>query len=196
MLYNSPSPSRHIRRYIENLRTVIVTADIHQGLQQSPWKSCDSHNVVVWPSGIGQVSPPIHPLTSSQGAVFLINSCQRYFSCGPYCYGQALFRSYGWFFAEFLGDLSLVRLGLLDLNTCVGLRYGSYIDKFRRFSRKRALRHLQGRTPTFALCSELPSKTWPGFSWINPLQHALKSNNKRHILHFVPSSLYIKVMEY
>jgi len=33
------------------------------------------------------VSPPIHPLTSSQGAVFLINSCQRYFSCVPHHFG-------------------------------------------------------------------------------------------------------------
>ena len=41
--------------------------------------------------------------------------------------GQTLFRSYGRFFAEFLEDLSLVRLGLLDLTTCVGLRYGSRI---------------------------------------------------------------------
>ena len=32
--------------------------------------------------------------------------------------------TYGRFFAEFLEDLSLVRLGLLALNTCVGLRYG------------------------------------------------------------------------
>ncbi len=37
---------------------------------------------------------------------------------------QALSRSYGRFFAEFLGEQSLVRLGLLDLPTCVGLRYG------------------------------------------------------------------------
>lgn len=35
--------------------------------------------------------------------------------------GQALSRSYGCFFAEFLGEHSLVRLGLLDLTTCVGL---------------------------------------------------------------------------
>ncbi len=41
--------------------------------------------------------------------------------------GQALSRSYGRFFAEFLEDLSLVRLGLLDLITCVGLRYGSVL---------------------------------------------------------------------
>ncbi len=84
------------------------------------------------------MSPPIHTLTSSQGAVFLINSCQGYFSCGPDCSRQALFRSYGCFFAEFLGDLSLVRLGLLDLTTCVGLRYGFCNTNLRSFSRKRA----------------------------------------------------------
>jgi hypothetical protein len=38
--------------------------------------------------------------------------------------GQALFRSYGRLFAEFLSEESLVHLGLLDLSTCVGLRYG------------------------------------------------------------------------
>ena len=38
--------------------------------------------------------------------------------------GQALSLTYGRFFAEFLEDLLLVRLGLLDLSTCVGLRYG------------------------------------------------------------------------
>ena len=52
--------------------------------------------------------------------------------------GQALLLTYGRFFAEFLGDLSLVRLRLLALITCVGLRYGSYIDVLRRFSWKRA----------------------------------------------------------
>lgn len=39
--------------------------------------------------------------------------------------GQALSLSYGRFFAEFLEDLSLVRLSLLDSTTCVGLRYGT-----------------------------------------------------------------------
>jgi len=38
--------------------------------------------------------------------------------------GQTLFRSYGRCFAEFLDEESLVPLGLLDLSTCVGLRYG------------------------------------------------------------------------
>jgi hypothetical protein len=38
--------------------------------------------------------------------------------------GGTLSRSYGRCFAEFLNHVSLVRLGLLDLPTCVGLRYG------------------------------------------------------------------------
>ena len=38
--------------------------------------------------------------------------------------GQTLSRSYGRCIAEFLNEDSLVRLGLLDLSTCVGLRYG------------------------------------------------------------------------
>jgi hypothetical protein len=38
--------------------------------------------------------------------------------------GQALLRTYGRFFAEFLNDESLVPLGLLALFTSVGLRYG------------------------------------------------------------------------
>ena len=76
--------------------------------------------------------------------MFLVNSCQENFRCAPpvLAYGgEALSRSYGCFFAEFLGDHSLVRLGLLDLITCVGLRYGFYIHKFREFSWKRALYH-------------------------------------------------------
>ena len=40
-----------------------------------------------------------------------------------------------------LGDHSLVRLGLLDLITCVGLRYGLRPDNLRSFSWKRALPH-------------------------------------------------------
>ena len=50
--------------------------------------------------------------------------------------GQALFRRYGRFFAEFLGAHSLVRLALLELHTCVGLRYGRHVYKFRSFSWK------------------------------------------------------------
>ena len=50
--------------------------------------------------------------------------------------------TYGRFFAEFLETLSLVRLGLLDLTTCVGLRYGSYIFNLRDFSWRLALSNL------------------------------------------------------
>ena len=50
--------------------------------------------------------------------------------------GRALFRRYGRFFAEFLGVLSFVRLALLELHTCVGLRYGRTHSKFRSFSWK------------------------------------------------------------
>ena len=59
--------------------------------------------------------------------MFLLNSRQEIFRCGPSPegVGQALSRSYGRFFAEFLKDLSLVRLRLLDATTCVGLRYGT-----------------------------------------------------------------------
>ena len=74
--------------------------------------------------------------------MFLINSRQGYFRCGQSCDWQALFQSYGCFFAEFLGEKSLVRLGLLDLTTCVGLRYGFYIIVLRSFSWKRALLYL------------------------------------------------------
>ena len=38
--------------------------------------------------------------------------------------GQTLSLSYGRLFAELLNEESLVHLGLLDLSTCVGLRYG------------------------------------------------------------------------
>ena len=140
------------------------------------------------------MSPPIHPLTSSQGAVFLINSCQRYFSCGPSCEGQALFRSYGCFFAEFLGDHSLVRLGLIDLITCVGLRYGFYIYKFREFSWNRALYHYS-----------IPKNKTFRFSFVRHLRHSAdfptehnqdtnnKSNNVRYILQSVIPSQNTKV---
>ena len=57
--------------------------------------------------------------------MFLINSRQEYFSCGPSEDGQILSLTYDRFFAEFLEDLSLVRLSLLDSTTCVGLWYGT-----------------------------------------------------------------------
>ena len=111
--------------------------------------------------------------------------------------GQALSRSYGCFFAEFLGDHSLVRLGLIDLITCVGLRYGFCILKFRDFSWKRALYHRpRPRPKTFC------------FSFVRHLRHStdfpiehnqdtnMKSNNLRYILHSVVPSQNTEVREY
>ena len=75
--------------------------------------------------------------------MFLLNSRQEIFRCGPHCWGRTLSLSYGRFFAEFLKGLSLVRLGLLDQTTCVGLRYGIVVHNLRSFSRKRAHIHWQ-----------------------------------------------------
>jgi hypothetical protein len=133
------------------------------------------------------VSPPIHPLTSSQGAVFLVNSCQGYFRCAPTCVGEALFRSYGCFFAEFLGGILLVRLALLELTTCVGLRYGSLHIELRRFSWK-ALRKTPplARSRTDARGPHLSER--PGFSWNAPLV----THNANPIMHssLCPPSLH------
>src|ERR1035437_6663281 len=72
--------------------------------------------------------------------------------------GQALYRRYGRFFAEFLEDLSLVRLGLLALTTCFGLRYDLYENILRRFSRKHARYDQSRRTGTFPRSCESPLK--------------------------------------
>ena len=68
--------------------------------------------------------------------MFLVNSRQKNFRCGPTEVGQALFLSYGRLIAEFLSEESLVPLGLLALSTCVGLRYGADTINLRSFSGK------------------------------------------------------------
>ena len=77
---------------------------------------------------------------------------------------QALFRSYGCFFAEFLGELSLVRLGLLDLTTCVGLRYGFSIFNLRSFSWKALHKNFPTRRKEFSLFTKYDIKvSFPDF---------------------------------
>ena len=93
--------------------------------------------------------------------MFLVNSRQGIIRCGSPCGEQALSRSYGRFFAEFLEDLSLVRLGLLDQTTCVGLRYGHAYIVLRRFSRKRARYRQRWRTSTFPRRSEWRDTDFP-----------------------------------
>ena len=75
--------------------------------------------------------------------------------------GQALSLTYGRFFAEFLEDLSLVRLTLLELTTCVGLRYGRHVLKLRSFSWNRAPYSLPLRRRTLLFRSEYMR---PGFT--------------------------------
>ena len=71
---------------------------------------------------------------------------------------QALSLTYGHFFAEFLGELSLVRLRLLDETTCVGLRYEQNVFNFRSFSRKAAFLNFPRLLSEFSLCLESPLK--------------------------------------
>ena len=146
------------------------------------------------------MSPPIHPLASSQGAVFLINSRQAYFRCGPNILadvGQALFRSYGHFFAEFLGDLSLVRLRLLDEITCVGLRYGFHISNLRGFSWKALREDSSVRGQTSRIRTRLPIKgNVPDFPGTHLSRIRPESNNGPPLVSSVTPSKYMEVTEY
>ena len=92
-------------------------------------------------------------------SVFKKKTCQY---CCCYCNnsftvintvtGQTLSRSYGRCIAEFLKKGSLVRLGLLDLSTCVGLRYGrQYLYTHRLFWSAWVTGIVSGRTLSFAL---------------------------------------------
>ena len=109
---------------------------------------------------------------------------------------KALFRSYGCFFAEFLGDLSLVRLTLLELTTCVGLRYGSCVIMLRKFSWKRALYNSLWRIAGFCDFLVFTFKWVCGFTYTTTSKPQLKSNNKLYILHSVIPSHFVKVREY
>ena len=50
------------------------------------------------------------------------------------------------YFAEFLNQSSLKRLGILYLSTCVGLRYGHQYECIREFSRKHGINHFTALT--------------------------------------------------
>jgi hypothetical protein len=77
-----------------------------------------------------------------QSPVFLVNSRLTLFSATPSCYrckilhtnGAPLIPKLRGQFAEFLNERSLVRLRILILPTCVGLRYGClYVSEPRFF---------------------------------------------------------------
>ena len=110
---------------------------------------------------------------------------------------QALSRSYGRFFAEFLGDLSFVRLALLELTTCVGLRYGQVAFNLRSFSWKSVLFHLSALRRTFSLFLRFAIKGIPSDLPKDNLRSPnVKSNNAQNILDFVTPSKRALVMEY
>jgi len=133
--YNNPNSCVPVK--IHNLRIVIVTTDIHQGLynMQSIKINHPSHLTFWHWSG---VTPYTSSCELAGSYVFGKQSPGSLSLRPPFNGGRALSLTYGRFFAEFLEDLSLVRLGLLDLTTCVGLGYGTNIFKLRRFSWKRA----------------------------------------------------------
>ena len=103
------------------LRTVIVTAAVHRGFSswREPLPLTFRHRA--------GVSPYTSTFVLAETCVFGKQSLGL-FRCGPRMpedkQGQALSLSYGRCIAEFLKEGSLVHLGLLDLSTCVGLRYG------------------------------------------------------------------------
>ncbi len=108
------------------LRTVIVTAAVHQGL--------DSNREVLlvtfwhWAG----VSPYTSPCGFAETCVFG-KQLHEIFSCGPDKSGQGLSRSYTCCIAEFLSSSYLDHLGLLDLPTGVGLRYANLLFSLPRF---------------------------------------------------------------
>ncbi len=124
--YNRPSPSRRDFRHDANLRTIIVIADIHRGLHNPALHIAMKH-----PSWLTfRHWSGVTPYTSSYefaGSCVFGKQLPGKLSLRPPARegeGQALSLTYGRFFAEFLEDILLVRLGLLDLTTCVGMRYG------------------------------------------------------------------------
>lgn len=116
------------------LRTVIVTAAVHQGLdsERTPLLLTFWH----WAG----VSPYTSSYDFARTCVF-DKQLQELICCGPHlidiisrCW-QGLSRSYACCFAEFLKRSYPDHLGLLDLSTSVGLRYGMMQFSKRGFSR-------------------------------------------------------------
>ena len=114
------------------LRTVIVTAAVHQGLdsEREPFLVTFWH----WAG----VSPYTSSCDLAETCVFG-KQLREVFSCGRTLHSkrtecrQGLSRSYTCCFAEFLNVSYLDHLGLLDLPTCVGLRYGNLNFSLPRF---------------------------------------------------------------
>ena len=98
------------------LRTVIVTADIHGGL--NPKLAPQALTFPHW----SQVTPYTSTCVLAESCVFAKQSVVL-FHCGQTKLAPFLPKIQGQF-AEFLREVSLTRLRILIPDTCVGLRYG------------------------------------------------------------------------
>ena len=102
------------------LRTVIVTADIHGGLD--PKLAPQALTFPHW----SQVTPYTSTCVLAESCVFAKQSVVL-FHCDQPKLAPFLPKIQGKF-AEFLREVSLTRLRILIPDTCVGLRYGHPID--------------------------------------------------------------------
>ena len=108
------------------LRTVIVTAAVYWG-----FGSALARLPLTFQHWAG-VSPYTSTVSCSHGPVFMVNSRlglvtatpRPLHTLGATRQGVPLLPKLRGHFAEFLNWGSLVHLGLLDLSTCVGVRYG------------------------------------------------------------------------
>ena len=130
--------------------------------------------------------------------MFLVNSRQRDFRCGPDCSGQAILLTYGRLFAEFLNEDSLVRLGVLHQPTCVGFRYGCMYNNLRRFSGRPALPNLSNLAKGHFRCTCIVSIEGleRGFSYALRSYPERKADNAPGILDLVTPSIIHAVQEY
>ncbi len=98
-----------------------------------------------------------------QSPVFLVNSRLGQFTATPsssegeppYSSGAPLIPKLRGYFAEFLSEGSLTRLGILSLSTCDGLRYGQPANSLEGFLGSVALASWFGRSRTSPLSLEL-----------------------------------------
>ena len=99
------------------LRTVIVTADIHGGLD--PKLAQRAFTFPHW----SHVTPYTSTCVLAESCVFAKQSVGL-FHCGLARSQAPLLPKLRGHFAEFLKEVSLTRLRILISDTCVGLRYG------------------------------------------------------------------------
>ena len=111
------------------LRTVIVTAAVHRGLN-STLRTCSLHLLLTFRHWAG-VSPYTSACAFAETCVFGKQSLGP-LHCGQLSLAPLLPKLRG-HFAEFLNKGSPVRLGIFFSSTCVGLRYGHLLPYLAAF---------------------------------------------------------------